>query len=164
MAIEGFVERWAAVYTDVRRGEATLVAMAAAHQRLGWIHPFVDGNGRVMRLHTHTLLSALGYTGGLWSPLRGFARTVDRYCACLAAADEPRRGDLDGRGKLSQSALAAWIDYVLDVCLDQVTFMRRMLNLATMEGRIASCLSFEQASLKSVACGWMRCGRCTICF
>ena len=40
------------LYTDVRRGEATLVAMAAAHQRLGWIHPFVDGNGRVMRLHT----------------------------------------------------------------------------------------------------------------
>ena len=149
MAIEGFVERWAAVYAGVRRGEATLVAMAAAHQRLGWIHPFVDGNGRVMRLHTHTLLSALGYTGGLWSPLRGFARTVDRYCACLAAADEPRRGDLDGRGKLIQSALAAWIDYVLDVCLDQVAFMRSMLNLATMEGRIAACLSFEQASLKS---------------
>lgn len=149
VAIEGLVERWAAVYTGVRRGEATLVAMAAAHQRLGWIHPFVDGNGRVMRLHTHTLLSALGYTGGLWSPLRGFARTVDRYYACLAAADEPRRGDLDGHGNLSQSALAAWIDYVLDVCLDQVAFMRSMLNLATMEGRIAACLSFEQASLKS---------------
>ena len=149
VSIDGFVERWAAVYAGVRRGEATLVAMAAAHQRLGWIHPFVDGNGRVMRLHTHTLLSALGYTGGLWSPLRGFARTADRYNACLAAADEPRRGDLDGRGNLSQSALAAWIDYVLDVCLDQVAFMRSMLNLATMEGRIAACLSFEQASLKS---------------
>ncbi|WP_416221508.1 Fic family protein [Rhodoferax sp.] len=21
---------------------------------MGWVHPFVDGNGRVMRLHTHT--------------------------------------------------------------------------------------------------------------
>ena len=91
----------------------------------------------------------LGYRGGLRSPLRGFARTVDRYCACLAAADEPRRGDLDGRGNLSQSALAAWIDYVLDVYLDQVAFMRSMLNLATMECRIAACLSFEQASLMS---------------
>ena len=80
----------------VRRGEATLIAMAAAHQRLGWIHPFVDGNGRVMRLHTHTLPSALGYTGGLWSPLPGFARTVDSYYAYLAAADEARRGDSTG--------------------------------------------------------------------
>jgi Fic family protein len=148
-SIDGFVERWASVYAGVRRGEATLVAMAAAHQRLGWIHPFVDGNGRVMRLHTHTLLSALGYTGGLWSPLRGFARTVDRYYAYLAAADEPRRGDLDGRGNLSESALVGWIDYVLDVCLDQVAFMRSMLNLGTMEGRIAACLSFEQESSKS---------------
>ena len=130
-------------------GGVTLVAMAAAHQRLGWIHPFVDGNGRVMRLHTHTLLSALGYTGGLWSPLRGFARTVDRYYAYLAAADEPRRGDLDGRGNLSESALVGWIDYVLDVCLDQVAFMRSMGDLGTMEGRIAACLSFEQESSKS---------------
>lgn len=57
--------------------------------------------------------------------------------------------DLDGRGNLSESALTAWIDYVLDMCLDQVAFMRRMFDLATMEGRIAACLSFEQASLKS---------------
>ena len=38
-----------------------------------------------MRLHTHALLSALGYTNGLWSPLRGFARSTDRYYALLAA-------------------------------------------------------------------------------
>ena len=76
VAIEGLVGRWAAVYAGVHRGEVTLVAMAAAHQRLGWIHPFVDRNGRAMRLHTHTLLSALGYTGGLWSPLRNFARVA----------------------------------------------------------------------------------------
>jgi Fic family protein len=144
-----FLERWAAFYGGVRRGDAALLAMAAAHQRLGWIHPFVDGNGRVMRLHTHTLLSALGYTGGLWSPLRGFARSVDRYYALLAAADEPRRGDLDGRGNLSEAALVDWIDYVLDVCLDQVSFMRSMLNLGAMDQRIAACLNFEQEVLKS---------------
>jgi len=148
-SIKRLVERWAAAYGSVRRGEASLLAMAAAHQRLGWIHPFADGNGRVMRLHTHTLLSAMGYTGGLWSPLRGFARTVDRYYALLAAADEPRQGDLDGRGNLSESALVAWIDYVLDICQDQVTFMRSMLDVATMQGRIAACLSVEQESLKS---------------
>lgn len=60
-------------------GEAALVAMACVHQRLGWTHPFMDGNGSVMRLHTHTLLSAQGYTNGLWPPLRGFARGQDRF-------------------------------------------------------------------------------------
>ena len=144
-----FLERWASYYGNVRRGEAALLAAAAAHHRLGWIHPFADGNGRVMRLHSHTLLSAMGYTGGLWSPLRGLARNADRYYALLAAADEPRRGDLDGRGNLGEQALVDWIDFVLDICLDQVSFMKSMLDLATMEKRMAACLVFEQETLKS---------------
>ena len=144
-----FIERWSSFYGGVRCGEATLIAIAAAHQRLGWIHPFIDGNGRVMRLHTHLSLHALGYTAGLWSPLRGFARSVDRYYALLAAADEPRRGDLDGRGNLSEQALVDWIDYVLDICLDQVRFMGTTLNLNTMEQRISACLAFEEQTLKS---------------
>ena len=144
-----FLQRWASFYGHVRRGEAALVAMAAAHQRLSWIHPFIDGNGRVMRLHTHTLLSALGYSGGLWSPLRGFARSTDKYYALLADADSLRRGDLDGRGNLSEQALIAWIDYVLDTCLDQVTFMSGMLDFASMKARIEACLVFEARVEKS---------------
>ena len=133
----------------IRRGEASLVAMAASHHRIGWIHPFIDGNGRVMRLHSHLLLNALGCTSGIWSPLRGFARSADRYCALLAAADEHPRGDLDGRGHLSEQALIDWISYVLEICIDQVTFMKSMLNLASMAQRIAACLVFEQETLKS---------------
>ena len=148
-SLAAFLDRWATFYGGVRRGDAAIVAMAASHQRLGWIHPFVDGNGRVMRLHTHALLSALGYTGGLWSPLRGFARSADRYYALLAAADEPRRGALDGRGNLSQAALVDWIHYVLDLCLDQVTLMAGMLKLGDMEARIAACLYFEQETQRS---------------
>lgn len=144
-----FLARWATFYGNVRRGEAALVAMAAAHQRMGWIHPFIDGNGRVMRLHTHTLLSAMGYTAGLWSPLRGFARSTERYYALLADADSLRRGDLDGRGNLSEQALITWIDYVLDLCLDQVTFMTGMLNFETLKARIEACLVFEATVEKS---------------
>jgi Fic family protein len=143
-----FLTRWASFYGDVRRGEAALVAVAAAHQRLGWVHPFIDGNGRVMRLHTHTWLTALGYTGGLWSPLRGFARSTERYYALLADADSLRRGDLDGRGNLSEQALVAWIDYVLDTCLDQVSFMANMLDFETMKARIEACLVFEATVVK----------------
>lgn len=147
-SVPQFLARWASFYGNVRRGEAALVAMAAAHQRLSWIHPFIDGNGRVMRLHTHTLLSAMGYTGGLWSPLRGFARSTDRYYALLADADSLRRGDLDGRGNLSEQALMAWIDYVLDTCLDQVTFMAGMLDFETVKARIEACLVFEATVVK----------------
>ncbi|WP_462386820.1 Fic family protein [Acidovorax sp. Q11] len=148
-SVPQFLERWAACYSGVRRGEAALVAMACAHQRLGWVHPFVDGNGRVMRLHTHTLLSALGYTGGLWSPLRGFARSTEQYYALLADADSARRGDLDGRGNLSEQALVAWADYVLGVCQDQVGFMTDMLDFKTLKARIEACLVFEATVEKS---------------
>lgn len=148
-SVPEFLKRWGHCYGNVRRGEAALVAAACAHQRLGWIHPFVDGNGRVMRLHTHTLLAALGYTGGLWSPLRGFARSTERYYALLADADSLRRGDLDGRGNLSQQALVAWADYVLGVCQDQVSFMAGMLNFETLVARLAACLVFEATVEKS---------------
>ena len=146
--VPGFVERWAGFYGGVRRGEAALVGMAAAHQRLGWIHPFVDGNGRVMRLHTHLMLGALGYTGGLWSPLRGFARNTEKYYQLLSNADQARQGDLDGRGNLSEAALVAWIDYVLNICIDQVSFMADLLDLESMKGRLEACLSFEASVVK----------------
>jgi Fic family protein len=148
-SVPAFLQCWASGFGGVRRGEAALVACACAHQRLGWVHPFIDGNGRVMRLHTHTLLSALGYTGGLWSPLRGFARSTERYYALLADADSLRRGDLDGRGNLSQQALIAWADYVLDICLDQVGFMTRMLDFKTLMARLEACLVFEATVEKS---------------
>jgi Fic family protein len=148
-SLPALLERWGQFYGAIRRGEAALLALAAAHQRLGWVHPFIDGNGRVMRLHSHAVLSALGYTNGLWSPLRGFARSVDQYYARLADADSPRRGDLDGRGNLSEQGLVAWIDYVLDVCLDQVKFMGGLLDISAMERRIAACLTFEEESQRS---------------
>jgi Fic family protein len=101
-----------------------------------------------MRLHTHNWLTALGYTDGLWSPLRGFARSTERYYALLADADSPRRGDLDGRGNLSEQALIAWADYVLDNCLEQVHFMASMLDFDTMKARIEACLVYEATVLK----------------
>ena len=148
-ALPALLQRWSTVYGSTRRGEAALVALAAAHHRLGWMHPFVDGNGRVMRLHTHAVLAALGYTAGLWSPLRGFARASDRYFALLAAADEPRRGDLDGRGTLSEQALVDWIAFVLQICQDQVDFMAGLLRLGDIERRIAACLVFEEQTRRS---------------
>ena len=144
VTLPDFMQRWSQFYGGVRRGEMQVLAMAAAHQRLAWIHPFLDGNGRVARLHSHLVLGHLGLTNGLWSPLRGFARNQDRYYALLAAADEPRAGDLDGRGNLTESGLLAWMDYVLEVCLDQVDFMAQQLSLDRMKDRMAACLAYEE--------------------
>lgn len=143
-AIPAMLDRWGDFYGSVRRGELQIVAAAASHHRLAWIHPFRDGNGRVARLHTHLAFGAQGITTGLWSPLRGFARAQDQYYARLAAADQPRAGDLDGRGNLSERALVAWIDYVLALCIDQVRFMSGLLEMEGMKDRIAACLAYEE--------------------
>ncbi|WP_341908988.1 Fic family protein [Polaromonas sp. YR568] len=148
-AIEAMLDRWGRFYGGVRRGELQVVAAAASHHRLAWIHPFRDGNGRVARLHTHLAFGSLGLTNGLWSPLRGFARSHEAYYAHLAAADEPRAGDLNGPDNLSERALVAWVAYVLDLCLDQVRFMTGLLDIAGMKGRIAACLAFEENVVKA---------------
>lgn len=79
-----------------------VVAFAASHHRFSWIHPFLDGNGRVTRLMTVAYARRIGLdAGGLWSIARGFARFHKEYYAALAIADEHRRSDFDGRGALS---------------------------------------------------------------
>lgn len=143
-ALPAMLQRWSTVYGTTRRGELQIVAAAAAHHRLVWIHPFLDGNGRVARLHSLAVLGALELTGGLWSPLRGLARQADRYSERLGNADMPRQGDLDGRGQLGERMLLEWIEFFLGSCLDQVRFMSRMWNLPEMQGRLAALLAHEE--------------------
>lgn len=142
-AVPLFLERFAQVYGSTRAGELALIAVAAAHHRLAWIHPFVDGNGRVARLHSQLLLQGLGLTHGVWSPLRGLARSQQRYYEHLAQADLHRRNDLDGRGNLSEEGLVSFCDYFLDTCIDQARFMSQLLDMQAMKDRVAACLAFE---------------------
>lgn len=134
-AVPRFLERFDKVYGSLGKTE-TIIATAAAHHRLVWIHPFVDGNGRVARLMSHaTMLEALD-TGAVWSVARGLARNVEAYKAHLAACDQPRRNDLDGRGPLSEETLADFTRFFLTTCLDQVTFMEKLVQPEELRTRI----------------------------
>lgn len=50
-------------------------------------------------------------------------------------ADTSRQGDLDGRGNLSQRALAEFVLWFLKVALDQVLFMTGLFELDTLSKR-----------------------------
>lgn len=139
--IPAFMQAWHHAYQYARAGETAVIAMAAAHHRLAWIHPFLDGNGRTARLHTHIGLTALKLTHGLWSPMRGLARSQPQYYERLTAADQSRRGDLDGRGNLTERGLIEFIEYFLRTCLDQIQFMSGMLDLQAFEVRLAQMLA-----------------------
>ena len=147
-SIAAFFERYDSVYARVADGEDHMIAIACAHQRLAWIHPFVDGNGRAARLQSHAVLGPV--TQGLWSPNRGLARRRDEYYARLADADAPRQGDLDGRGNLSESGLRRWVEFFLGVCLDQVLFMESVFDLDNMKRRIQALVAFRSGADKAI--------------
>ena len=134
-AVPRFLKRFEEVYGGLGRSE-TILAAAATHHRLLWIHPFLDGNGRVARLVSHAVLLETLETGAIWSVARGLARTNSSYKAHLMACDAPRRGDLDGRGSLSEEALAEFTRYFLETCLDQVRFMEQLVQPDRLRERI----------------------------
>ena len=127
-SVEPFMAHFERRYRFEGTGPAArILAMAAAHHRLNYIHPFPDGNGRTSRLMSHAMALKAGIGAhGLWSVSRGLARGLDsrrEYKEWMDRADTPRQGDLDGRGNLSRSALVDFTFWFLKVCLDQVTFM-----------------------------------------
>ncbi len=134
-AVPRFLAHFEKVYSRVGRTDAIL-ASAAAHHRLLWIHPFLDGNGRVTRLMSHAMLLETLDTGAVWSVARGLARNETAYKGHLAECDLPRRNDLDGRGNLSEEALASFTRFFLETCLDQVTFMEGLMQPERLRARI----------------------------
>lgn len=136
--LNAFMKRFEEVYDPHRlKGLNQVVATAASHHRLAWIHPFLDGNGRVTRLMTHAYLKKAKIDGhGLWTVSRGFARNREEYLAALAGADQSRRGDLDGRGNLSQAGLFGFCKFFLKIAIDQIDFMTGLLDLDDMQKRI----------------------------
>ena len=148
-ALPKFLGRFHSFYGDAHILETgRLVAIAAAHHRLAWIHPFGDGNGRVIRLQSHAQMVRHGLAGvGLWTLSRGLARHRQRYYSSLEAADQGRRGDLDGRGNLSDEALAAFCVFFLETVLDQIQFMSGLLGLPALRTRVERYFQFQALHL-----------------
>ncbi len=134
-ALPRFLARFEQIYGDLGKAD-WMIATAAAHHRLLWMHPFVDGNGRVARLMSHAMLLGILDTGAVWSVARGLARNVQQYKALLANCDLSRRNDLDGRGTLSEEALAEFTRFFLTVSIDQVTFMEGLIQPDRLRTRI----------------------------
>lgn len=139
--VADFMQHFERRYSYDRMGTAErIAAIAAAHHRFNYIHPFPDGNGRVSRLMSHAMAHKAGIGAhGLWSISRGLARGLDsrgEYKSKMDHADTPRQGDLDGRGNLSQKALQDFVLWFLRVCLDQLVFMRKMFDIDGLTARL----------------------------
>jgi len=97
-----------------------LIKVAIAHHRIAWIHPFGNGNGRVVRLLTYALLIKYGFKvkdGQLINPTAVFCNDREKYYEQLAIADEG-----------TSEALLKWCEYVLTGICDEISKVNKLLD------------------------------------
>ncbi|GFO75955.1 hypothetical protein BPLS_P3474 [Bathymodiolus platifrons methanotrophic gill symbiont] len=142
-------------YSQATGGSSQIMAIASAHHRLAYIHPFLDGNGRVCRLMSHAMGLKAGIgASGLWSISRGLARGLDapnEYKKMMSLADMKRQGDLDGRGSLSLRALVDFTDWFLKVSIDQVDFMTSLFELPHLKKRLDNYVKSKDLKPESMS-------------
>jgi len=93
-ALPRFLARFQDVYAHLGKAD-WIISTAAAHHRLLWLHPILDGNGRVARLISHAMLLGVLDIGAVWSIARGLTRNVQQYKtqdpACQSRPAPPQR-------------------------------------------------------------------------
>ncbi|MDH5764041.1 MAG: Fic family protein [Nitrospinota bacterium] len=106
-----------------------LIKVALAHHRFGWIHPFGNGNGRVVRLLTYALLIKYDFnvnTGGrVLNPTAVFCNDRNQYYTMLANADAG-----------TPAGLEAWCTYVLRGVLKELRKVDQLTDFGYLTHKI----------------------------
>jgi Fic family protein len=146
-----------------------ILSAACGHHRLLRVHPFLNHNEHVARLVSHAALRSAITMRGPWPLARGLAQRVDEYESHLRSCDKPRRGSHDGRGTLSEGALANFVEFFLKTCIDQVDFMSGLMQPHELQNRVLTWVHEEMragvlpprsdAILTAILClGELECG------
>ena len=109
-----------------------LIKVALAHHRFGWIHPFGNGNGRVVRLLTYALLIKYGFRvnngaagSRVLNPTAVFCNDRDRYYTMLASADTGTPENLE-----------RWCIYVLEGVLVELKKLDQLTRYDYLKSKI----------------------------
>ncbi|HED30815.1 MAG TPA: Fic family protein [Prosthecochloris aestuarii] len=106
-----------------------LIKVALAHHRFGWIHPFRNGNGRVVRLLTYLLLIKYGFNvqagGRVLNPTAVFCNDRDKYYQMLGLADSG-----------TDEGMESWCVYVLQGILDELRKVDQLADFAYLQEKI----------------------------
>jgi Fic family protein len=106
-----------------------LMKVALAHHRFAWIHPFGNGNGRVVRLLTYAMLIKYGFrvsdVGRLLNPAAVFCANRQAYYDHLSQADAG-----------TDMALEQWCHYVLLGVLDELRKVESLANYQYLKAQV----------------------------
>ena len=136
LQVPGYMQELVAFINRPDPPKYDLMKVALAHHRFAWVHPFGNGNGRVVRLLTYALLLKYGFQvsmsnsnlsdfGRLLNPAAVFCADRARYYAMLAEAD-----------KGTDEGLETWCTYVLAGVLDEMKKLDRLADHAHLQARV----------------------------
>ena len=127
--VPGYMAELVAFINRADPAKYDLIKVALAHHRFAWIHPFGNGNGRVVRLLTYTLLIKYGFNvkagGRVLNPTAIFCNDRNQYYAMLGKADT---GTLEGK--------EAWCTYVLSGMLEELSKVDRLTDAQYLNDHI----------------------------
>lgn len=98
-----------------------LLAIALSHHRMAWIHPFDNGNGRLVRMFTYALLIKQGFqvkSGRILNPTAIFCMDRNKYYEMLSLADSDE-----------EDKVLAWCLYVLEGLRTEIEKIDNLLDL-----------------------------------
>jgi len=106
-----------------------LIKVALVHHRFAWVHPFGNGNGRVVRLFTYALLMKFGFnvkTGGrILNPTAVFCNDREKYYDMLTKADVG-----------TDEGLEEWAAYALSGIKHELSKVDKLAKHAYLKSKI----------------------------
>lgn len=127
--VPGYMQELVAFINQGDAPKYDLIKVALAHHRFGWIHPFGNGNGRVVRLLTYALMIKYGFNvaagGRVLNPTAVFCSDREKYYEMLGRADA---GTPDG--------LEGWCIYVLQGVLVELQKVDRLTQYDYLTSKI----------------------------
>jgi Fic family protein len=129
MLVAGYMQELVAFINQADAPKYDLIKVALAHHRFGWVHPFGNGNGRVVRLLTYAMMIKYGFNvktdGRVLNPTAVFCSDREKYYAMLACAD----GGLPGN-------LEQWCIYVLQGVLTELKKVDQLTQYDYLKSKI----------------------------
>ncbi|MGY6216599.1 Fic family protein [Methylolobus aquaticus] len=127
--VPGYMQELVAFINRADPRKYDLIKVALAHHRFGWIHPFGNGNGRVVRLLTYALLIKYGFNvtagGRVLNPTAVFCSDRERYYTMLGHAD-----------KGTPQSLEEWCLYLLQGVLTELQKVDQLTDYQFLTSRI----------------------------
>lgn len=101
-----------------------LIKIAMAHHRFVWIHPFENGNGRVVRLFTYALLLKFVFKSRerIINPVAVFCSDRDAYYRFLSKADNN-----------GEKGMIDWVSYMLTGLKSEIEKIDKLTDYITLK-------------------------------